>query len=87
LPHLLEIALADLHKNQAEFARIAKEVDPSKTPQQVLAELATIHPAPDKLLDAFHGTFDSLITFIRAHKIITIPSDVQPTLEETPPFM
>lgn len=87
LPHLLEIALADLHKNQAEFARIAKEVDPSKTPQEVLAELATIHPAPDKLLDAFHGTFDSLITFIRAHKIITIPSDVQPTLEETPPFM
>jgi uncharacterized protein (DUF885 family) len=87
LPHLLEIAMADLHKNQAEFARIAKEVDPSKTPQEVLAELATIHPAPDKLLNAFHGTFDSLIAFIRAHNIITIPSDVQPTLEETPPFM
>ena len=87
VPHLLEIAMADLHKNQAEFARIAKEVDPSKTPQEVLAELATIHPAPDKLLDAFHGTFDSLIAFIRAHNIITIPSDVQPTLEETPPFM
>ena len=87
LPHLLEIAMADLHRNQQEFARIAKEVDPSKTPQEVLAELATIHPAPDKLLDAFHGTFDSLIAFIRSHNIITIPSDVQPTLEETPPFM
>jgi uncharacterized protein (DUF885 family) len=87
LPHLLEIAMADLHRNQQEFARIAKEVDPSKTPQEVLAELATIHPAPDKLLDAFHGTFDSLITYIRAHNIITIPSEVQPTLEETPPFM
>ncbi|MDE1178539.1 MAG: DUF885 domain-containing protein [Edaphobacter sp.] len=87
LPHLLEIAMADLHRNQQDFARIAKEVDPSKTPQQVLAELATIHPAPDKLLDSFHGTFDSLITYIRAHHIITIPSDVQPTLEETPPFM
>ena len=87
LPHLLEIAMADLHRNQQEFARIAKEVDPSKTPQEVLAELATIHPAPDKLLDTFHGTFDSLIAFIRAHNIITIPSDVQPTLEETPPFM
>ena len=31
--------------------------------------------------------FDSEIAFIRAHHIITIPSDVQPTLEETPPFM
>jgi uncharacterized protein (DUF885 family) len=87
LDRLLAIAFDDLHKNQAEFARIAKEVDPTKTPQEVLAELATIHPAPDQLLNAFHGTFDSLISFIRDHHIITIPSDVQPTLEETPPFM
>ena len=87
LDRLLEIAYRDLHKNQAEFARIAKELDPTKTPTEVLAELATIHPAPDKLLDAFHNTFDSLITFINAHHIITIPSQVQPTLEETPPFM
>ena len=87
LPRLLEIAYADLHKNQAEFARIAKEVDPTKTPQQVLAELAAIHPAPDQLLGSFHNTFDDLISFIRTHHIITIPSDVQPTLEETPPFM
>jgi uncharacterized protein (DUF885 family) len=87
LDRLLEIAFADLHKNQAEFARVAKEVDPTKTPQQVLAELATLHPAPDQLLGSFHNTFDSLITFIRTNHIITIPSDVQPTLEETPPFM
>jgi uncharacterized protein (DUF885 family) len=87
LGKLLEIALSDLHKNQAEFARVAKEVDPAKSPQEVLAELATIHPAPDDLLNAFHGTFDSLIGFIREHHIITIPSDVQPVLEETPPFM
>jgi uncharacterized protein (DUF885 family) len=87
LDHLLEIGTADLRKNQAEFARIAKEVDPTKTPEEVLAELAAIHPAPDQLLNAFHDTFDSLITFIRANHIITIPSDIQPTLEETPPFM
>jgi uncharacterized protein (DUF885 family) len=87
LDHLLDIAYADLHKNQAEFARIAKEVDPSKTPQQVLAELATIHPTPDKLLNAFQDQFASLIAFIQTHHIITIPSKVEPTLEETPPFM
>jgi uncharacterized protein (DUF885 family) len=87
LDRLLQIAFDDLHKNQAEFARVAKEVDPSKTPQQVLAELATIHPAPDKLLGAFQDTFSSLITFIDTHHIITIPSKIEPTLEETPPFM
>lgn len=87
LERLLQIALDDLHKNQAEFARVAKEIDPAKTPQQMLAELASIHPAPDKLLSAFHDTFDSLTSFIRTHHIVTIPSEVQPTLEETPPFM
>jgi uncharacterized protein (DUF885 family) len=87
LDRLLQIAFDDLHKNQAEFARIAKEVDPQKTPQQVLAELAAIHPAPDKLLSTFNETFSSLITFIDTHHIITIPSKVEPTLEETPPFM
>ena len=87
LDRLLEIGYADLHKNQAEFNRIAKEVDPTKTPREVLAELATIHPAPDKLLGAFQDTFASLIAFINTHHIITIPSTVQPTLEETPPFM
>jgi uncharacterized protein (DUF885 family) len=87
LDRLLQIGLDDLHKNQAEFARVAKEIDPTKTPEQELAELATIHPAPDKLLQAFHDRFDSEIAFVRSHHIITIPSDVQPTLEETPPFM
>jgi uncharacterized protein (DUF885 family) len=87
LDKLLEVAYADMHKNQAEFTRVAKEVDATKDPKEVLAELATIHPAPDQLLQSFHGTFDGLISFIREKKIITIPSDVQPVLEETPPFM
>jgi uncharacterized protein (DUF885 family) len=87
LDKLLQIGYANLHQNQAEFDRIAKEVDPAKTPKEVLAELAAIHPAPDHLLDAFHDQFNGLIAFIRAKKIVTIPSDVQPTLEETPPFM
>jgi uncharacterized protein (DUF885 family) len=87
LDRLLQIAMDDLHKNQAEFARVAKEIDPAKTPQQVLAELDAIHPAPEDLLNAFHQQFNSLISFIRANHIITIPSDVQPTLEDTPPFM
>jgi hypothetical protein len=86
LDHLLEVAYADLHKNQAEFARIAREIDPAKTPDQVLTALQAIHPAPDQLLPSFQQTFNSLVGFIKQHHIVTIPSDVQPTLEETPPF-
>ncbi|ADV81375.1 DUF885 domain-containing protein [Terriglobus saanensis] len=87
LDRLIEIDTANMRVNQAEFARIAHEVDPNKSPLDVLAELATIHPAPDKLLDAFRDSFNGQIAFIKAHKIITLPSDVRPVLEETPPFM
>jgi len=87
LDRLLEIGTADLHANQQKFNAIAKEVDPSKTPKQVLDDLGATHPAPDKLLQTFRNTFSSLITFINEKHIVTIPSKVEPTLQETPPFM
>jgi uncharacterized protein (DUF885 family) len=87
LSKLLEIGWADLHKNQQHFNQLAKELEPSKDPRAVLEELGSNHPAPDHLLDSFRATFDSLVTFIRAHHIVTIPSDIRPIVEETPPFM
>lgn len=87
LPKLLEIGYADLHRNQQHFAEVAKELEPNKTPHEVLEELGSQHPAPDQLLDAFRATFSSLLDFIRTHHIVDIPSDVRPVLEETPPFM
>ena len=87
LDRLLEIGYADLHKNQEQFRQVAQELDPSKTPMQVLAELQADHPAPDQLLGRFQDTFNNLIEFIREKQIVSIPSDVQPTLENTPPFM
>lgn len=87
LNKLLEIGFADLKKNQTEFNRIAKEVDANQTPRQVLEDLGADHPAPDHLLQSFRDTFDGLIQFIQQKHIITIPSDIRPILEETPPFM
>jgi uncharacterized protein (DUF885 family) len=87
LPRLLEIGYADMHRNQQQFAEVARELEPDKTTREVLEELGHQHPAPDKLLDAFRETFTSLLGFIRSHHIVTIPSDVPPVLEETPPFM
>jgi uncharacterized protein (DUF885 family) len=87
LDKLLEIGWADLHKNQAHFNQLAKELDPEKDPRAVLDELGAMHPAPDKLIPTFTATFDSLIGFIRSHQIVTIPSEIRPIVEETPPFM
>ena len=86
LDRLLEIGTADLKKNQEEFKRVAAEIDPKKTPRQILEELESDHPASNQLLQSFRDTFSSLRSFIQQKHIITIPSPVLPTLEETPPF-
>jgi len=87
LDKLLEIGWADLRRNQERFNKVAKELESDKTPAAVLEELGENHPAPDHLLDSFRATFDGLVSFIRTHHIVTIPSDVRPIVEETPPFM
>jgi uncharacterized protein (DUF885 family) len=86
LDRLLEIGMADLHKNQAEFQRVAKQVDPTRSPADVLAQLQSMHPAPSEVMQSFRNTFDGLIAFINTHHIITLPADRRPTLQETPPF-
>jgi uncharacterized protein (DUF885 family) len=87
LDRLLEIGYADLHKNQAEFARIAKQVDPKKTPAQILTDLQHDYPPPKHLLKTFNDMLSGICQYIVDHHIVTIPSPVPPIVEETPPFL
>ncbi|HJY08636.1 MAG TPA: DUF885 domain-containing protein, partial [Bryobacteraceae bacterium] len=87
LDRLLKIGYDDLRRNQQELVAVAKKIDPTKTPQQIAEELEKDHPGPDQLLGSFRDTFSSLKDFIQTHHIIKIPSAVEPTVEETPPFM
>jgi uncharacterized protein (DUF885 family) len=86
LDRLLEVGNADLLKNQAAMKSLAREIDPSKTPEQVMAELGSMHPSPARLMETFRGTFDGLITFIQQKYILTIPNGLRPIVQETPPF-
>ncbi|MEO8098784.1 MAG: DUF885 domain-containing protein [Acidobacteriota bacterium] len=87
LERLLAIGYEDLRANQKKFAETAAKIDPNKTPRQILTELETDHPPANGVLDAFRATLDGLKNFIREKKIVTIPSEVPPILQETPPFM
>jgi len=87
LDDLIAVDLANMHENQREFARIAKELEPDRTVAQVRAELASQHPEPDQIIETFRSNFEHVIGFIDARHIITIPSKVEPKVVETPPFM
>jgi uncharacterized protein (DUF885 family) len=87
LPRLLQIGMADLRRNQAQFASVARELEPGQEVRQVLAQLGRDYPPPDQLLDSFHATFEGLVGFIESHQIVTLPSATPPILRETPAFM
>jgi hypothetical protein len=87
LDDLLRAGYDDLRRNQRAFRDVAATVDPKKTPMEIMDGLAHDHPDPGGLLDAFRNTLGGLRDYIREHHIVTIPSDVPPIVEETPPFM
>jgi uncharacterized protein (DUF885 family) len=86
LDRLLEIGYADLRRNQQQLKEVAAQVDPHRTPAAVLDSLRLDHPPADQLLQTFRDTLGGLRQFIEQQKIVTIPSQVPPIVEETPPF-
>jgi uncharacterized protein (DUF885 family) len=87
LEQLLSVGYADLRSNQQRLKETAASINPHASPHDVLATLEKDHPAPDRLLETFRDLLGSLRRFIEANKIITIPSEIPPILEESPPFM
>ena len=87
LDRLLQIGYDDLHRNQAEFKRVAAQIDPKRTAQQILDEAEKDHPSGNQLLPAFRDVLGGLRSFVETHHIVTIPSPVPPIVQETPPFM
>ncbi len=87
LERLLQVGEENLHRNQTEFQRISRLIDPTKTPAELLAKIETEHPAAADLLQAFRGKLEGIREFTDTHSIITTPSRNLPTLQETPPFM
>jgi uncharacterized protein (DUF885 family) len=78
-----EKALAQTH---AQFIATAKKIDASKTPQEVYASLAKVYPPPRTLLQKAQGDLVKLRAFVISHHILTMPSDANIKVVETPPF-
>jgi uncharacterized protein (DUF885 family) len=86
IDRLLQIGYDDLHRNQAEFKRVAAQVDSKKSAEEVRGELEADHPQPDQLLQSFKDDLAGIRQFIVDKHIATIPSPVPPIVQETPPF-
>jgi hypothetical protein len=87
LDRLLQIGMENLRQNQAEFKKVAAQIDSQRSAQEILDDSQKDHPAAGKLLESFKDVLTGLHDFIEKHKIVTIPTAVPPIVQETPPFM
>ncbi|HYR43246.1 MAG TPA: DUF885 domain-containing protein [Terriglobia bacterium] len=86
LERILAIGEENLEKDYNAFLETARKIDPSKKPADVMKSLSNQHPTEASLIPDAKKTVEGIIQFIRENKIITIPSEVRPTITETPPY-
>jgi uncharacterized protein (DUF885 family) len=83
---LLDIAYAQLHKDQGALSEAARQVNPSAPIEAVLNEIRAQHPTVDTLIPTARDELAGLRAFVLDHHIATIPNDLLPKVEETPGF-
>ena len=86
LSEVLARGEANLAKDYAAFVETAKAIDPSKSPAEVMKSLSDEHPTAVGLIPSISGSLESARQFLVEKQIVTIPSEVRPTVGETPPF-
>jgi uncharacterized protein (DUF885 family) len=86
LNELLARGQAQLDKDYADFVATARQIDPAKTPAQVMTSLSDEYPKADDLIPSARRSVEDARRFLVEKDIVTIPSEVRPLIEETPPF-
>jgi uncharacterized protein (DUF885 family) len=86
LDKLLALGEAALRRDQEALAATARKIDPSRTPAQVMKALSDDQPTEADLIPSARRTIESIRQFLLDKRIVTIPSEVRPTVRETPPY-
>jgi uncharacterized protein (DUF885 family) len=86
LERILAIGEANLEKDYQALVALAKEIDPAATPEAVIAGITKEHPTEATLVEDTKRTIEEARQFLIDRKIVTVPSEVRPTILETPPY-
>jgi uncharacterized protein (DUF885 family) len=86
LDQLLAIGEAALKRDQEALRAVARQIDAAKTPAEVMKALSDDHPTEADLIPSARRTIEEIRQFLVDKKIVTVPSEVRPTVAETPPY-
>jgi uncharacterized protein (DUF885 family) len=86
LAEVLAIGEARLEKDHQDFVETARLIDPAKTAAEVMKSLSEEHPAAQDLIPSVARSVEAARQFVVDHDLVTMPSELRVTVEETPPY-
>ena len=86
LEDLLKRGEANLEKDYRDFVATARRIDANKSAAEVMKSLSDEHPTADDLIPSVRRSVESAHRYLIEHGIVTVPSEVRPDIEETPPY-
>lgn len=86
LARLLDIAREDMARNGARLRETAAKISPGTAIPEVIRRQSQDHPDAAHLIPEAARVLDELREFIQERGLVSIPSQVQVRVEETPPF-
>lgn len=86
LDRLIDLGEAELARLTESVRATAAQIDQRADPREVMASLAREHPSEEALIPETRAILEGLRQFLIDREIVTVPSDVRPFVEETPPF-
>jgi uncharacterized protein (DUF885 family) len=87
LGQLEHIGELEMRRLQQQFAVTAGLAYPKLSPVQAADALGRGHPKADEVIPSVNAMLGSIRAYVVSHHLAEIPSDVQPIVDETPPFM
>jgi uncharacterized protein (DUF885 family) len=77
---------AQLARDHAAFLETARKIDAGATPAAVMKRLSDDHPTANDLIPSVQRSVEAARQYLVSHDLVTIPSEVRPRIEETPPY-
>ena len=82
---LLEVSAGELERQRRRFETAARELDPGRSPEEVLRSLAPALP-PDSVLPSARRRTEEARSFVVRRDLLTLPTDERPAVVRMPGF-
>lgn len=69
-----------------KVAAAAREIDPERSPREIMDSISRVHPAPDELIATARDMMTDARDWVLASGVVTVPRDELPVVRESPPF-